>query len=61
MSKTSTQAKTRWNTENYKRLSIYIAKEDAERYIAKCAAEGKTLSDIPKAAIAEYIKETQAE
>lgn len=55
MGKTSTQAKTKWNTENYKRLSIYIDKEDAERYIAKCAAEGKTLSDIPKQAILSYI------
>nr|DAH48803.1 MAG TPA: plasmid partition protein ParG-helix-helix, dimer, DNA binding, CELL [Bacteriophage sp.] len=57
MSKTSTQAKTRWNTENYKRLSIYIDKEDAERYIAKCAAEGKTLSDIPKQAILNFINQ----
>lgn len=57
MSKTSTQAKTRWNTENYKRLSIYIDKEDAERYIAKCAADDKTLSDIPKQAILSYINQ----
>ena len=57
MSKTSTQAKTRWNTEYYKRLSIYSDKEDAERYIAKCAAEGKTLSDIPKQAILSYINQ----
>lgn len=57
MGKTSTQAKTKWNSENYKRLSIYIDKEDAERYTAKCAAEGKTLSDVPKQAILSYINQ----
>ena len=57
MSKTSSAVKRKWNNANYKRYSFYILKADAEAYEAKCAADGKTLSDIPKQAILDYIKE----
>ena len=53
--KTSTQVKNRWNYEHYDRVVILLEKEDAERYKKKCTEKGLTFSDIPKAAIMEFI------
>lgn len=55
MSATSSAVKNRWNTTNYKRFTVSIPKAEAEAYEAKCAAEGKSLSDIPKQAILNFI------
>lgn len=53
--KTSTKAKDRWKAANYTRINIYLPKADAEAYKAKCAEQGKNLSDIPKEAIYEFL------
>ena len=55
MGKTSTEVKARWNAANYDRLVIYLPKEDAAAYKTKCDREGKTLSDIPKEAIYNFL------
>lgn len=55
MSKTSTAVKSRWNAENYSRLVLYLPKEDAAAYKAKCEEQGKTMSDIPKEAIYKFL------
>ncbi len=53
--KTSNEVKDRWKAANYTRVNIYLPKEDAEAYKAKCTAEGKALSDIPKEAIYKFL------
>lgn len=52
---TSTEVKNRWNKENYSRIVLYLPKEDAARYAARCEADGKPMSDVPKAAIYDYL------
>ena len=55
MSKTSTAVKARWNAENYSRLVIYLPKEDAAAYKAKCEEQGRGMSEIPKEAIYKFM------
>ena len=57
MSKTSTEAKARWNAANYDRLTIYLPKEDMAIYKQKCAETGKSLSDVPKDAIYKFLEQ----
>lgn len=52
---TSNEVKDRWKAANYTRINIYLPKEDAAAYKAKCAEQGKTLSDIPKEAIYNFL------
>lgn len=53
--KTSSEVKARWNAANYDRIVLYLPKEDAAAYKAKCEEEGKTLSDVPKEAIYKFL------
>ena len=55
MGKTSTQVKARWNAENYSRLVIYLPKDEAEAYKAKCDEQGLAMSEIPKEAIRKFL------
>lgn len=50
-----TRAKNKYNAKTYARVVLSIPKDEAQAYKDKCAADGITLSDIPKAAISEYI------
>lgn len=59
MGKTSTEVKARWNAANYDRLTIYLSKEDMAAYKAKCAEQGKSMSDIPKEAILKFLEVTE--
>lgn len=51
----ATRAKTKYNAANYTRVVLFLPKDDATAYKAKCAADGVNMSDIPKAAIADYM------
>lgn len=52
---TSNEVKDRWKAANYARVNIYLPKEDAEEYKAKCAERGLNLSEIPKEAIYKFL------
>lgn len=53
---TSNEVKDRWKAANYTRINIYLPKEDAAAYKAKCADQNMTLSDVPKEAIYQFLK-----
>ena len=53
--KTSSQVKRSWNEDHYTRLVIFLDKDVADCYKKKCTEKGLTFSDIPKAAIMEFI------
>lgn len=55
ISKTSNEVKDRWKAANYTRVNIYLPKEDAAAYKAKCNEKGLSLSDVPKQAIYEFL------
>ena len=55
--KTSNESKDKWKAANYTRVNIYLTKEDAAAYKAKCAEQGKSMSDIPKEAILKFLAE----
>lgn len=54
---TSNEVKDRWKAANYTRLTIYLPKEEAASYKAKCDAQGKTMSDVPKEAIYKFLRD----
>ena len=54
---TSTEVKRRWNEANYTRLTVYLPKAQAEEYRMKCDRMGLSLSDIPKEAINDFLRE----
>ncbi len=54
---TSNEVKDRWKAANYSRVNIYLPKADAEAYKAKCAEKQMTLSDVPKAAIYNFLRD----
>ena len=55
MSKTSSEVKNRWNEKTYKRLSLFLRKEEDKEYIEylenRRAETGESLADIIKAAL----------
>lgn len=55
MSKTSSEVKNRWNEKTYKRLSLFLRKEEDKEYIeyleTRRAETGESLADIIKAAL----------
>ena len=53
---TSNEVKDRWKAANYTRINIYLHKEDAAAYKAKCAEQNMALSDVPKEAIYQFLK-----
>lgn len=57
MSKTSNAVKDRWKTANYTRLTIYLPKDQADEYKAKCSQAGLSLAEIPKAAINDFLQQ----
>lgn len=54
---TSNEVKDRWKAANYARVNVYLPKEDAAAYKAKCLEKSKTLSDIPKEAIYNFLRD----
>lgn len=54
---TSNEVKDRWKAANYTRINIYLPKEDAAAYKEKCASTGRSLSDVPKEAIYNFLSE----
>lgn len=54
---TSTDVKRRWNEANYTRITVYLPKAQAEEYKAKCDRLGISLSDVPKDAINQFLRE----
>lgn len=54
---TSNEVKDRWKAAHYTRLNIYLDKETASAYKAKCAELGLAFSDIPKEAIDNFLRE----
>lgn len=54
---TSTDVKRRWNEANYTRITVYLPKAQAEEYKSKCDRLGLNLSDIPKEAIGQFLRE----
>lgn len=50
-----TRAKNKYNAKTYARVVLSIPKAEAQAYKDKCALDGITQSDIPKAAISEYL------
>ena len=54
---TSTEVKRRWNEANYSRLTIYLPKAQAEEYKARCDRLGISLSDVPKEAINQFLRQ----
>lgn len=57
MGKTSNAVKDRWKAENYSRVTVYLPKEDAEKYKAKCSENNLAISEIPKTAMLNFINE----
>ena len=55
---TSNEVKDRWKAAHYTRLNIYLDKETATAYKAKCAESGLTFSDVPKDAIEKFLSES---
>ena len=55
--KTSNEVKDRWKAANYSRINIYLPKDDAAAYKAKCAEQGINLSDIPKESIYKFLRD----
>ena len=53
---TSNEVKDRWKAANYDRINIYLPKDVAAAYKQRCAEEGKSLSDVPKQAIYEFLE-----
>lgn len=53
---TSNEVKDRWKAANYTRINIYLPKEDAAAYKAKCIDQNMTLSDVPKEAIYQFLR-----
>jgi len=54
---TSSKVKDRWKAANYTRLTVYLPKAQAEAYKEKCARLGISLSEVPKEAISEFLRE----
>ena len=59
--KTSYEIRRRWNKANYTHMSFDIKKEDAERFRAKCKAEGVAQAAILKEAIYKFLDEESRE
>lgn len=60
MGRASTQAKRRWNDKTYKRLSLYLRKEEDKaylEYIQKRRDKGDSLADIVKEGLDYLMKE----
>lgn len=55
MSKTSSEVKNRWNEKTYKRLSLFLRKEEDKEYIEylenRRAETGESIAEIIKAAL----------
>lgn len=58
---TSTAVKNRYNKKTYTQISVSVKKDIAERYKAKCRADGITISEPLHKAINAYIGEDCAE
>ena len=54
---TSTAVKNRYNKKTYTQISVSVKKDIAERYKAKCKADGITISEPLHKAINAYIGE----
>lgn len=54
---TSNAVKDRWKAANYTRVSLYLTKDQAAEYKAKCEAAGINMSDIPRAAIEKFLRD----
>ncbi len=59
--KTSYETRRRWNKANYTHMQFDIKKEDAERFKAKCKAEGVAQAAILKEAIYKFLDEESRE
>ena len=57
MSKSSTKVKRNWNEKAYTRLVLFIPKDEADRYKRKCTEQGRTFSEVPKAAITQFLED----
>ena len=58
---TSTAVKNRYNKKTYTQISVSVKKDIAERYKAKCKADGITISEPLHKAINAYIGEDYTE
>lgn len=54
---TSNEVKDRWKAAHYTRLTIYLDKDDAAAYKEKCEKAGKAMSEIPKEAILDFLRD----
>lgn len=54
---TSNAVKDRWKAENYSRINIYLSKDQAAEYKARCEAAGISMSKIPRTAIENFLKD----
>lgn len=52
---TSSEVKRRYNQKTYGAVTVYVPKEMAEAFKAKCAAEGIPQAQIIKKAIEEFL------
>ena len=56
---TSSAVKNRYNKKTYTQISVSVKKDIAERYKAKCKADGITISEPLHKAINAYLGEDQ--
>jgi hypothetical protein len=60
MGKTSSEVKQRWNEKTYRRLTLYLRKEDDKEYIdyldKRRSETGESLADIVKEGLDELMK-----
>jgi len=55
--KTSTEVKARYNKKAYTAITAYVAKDVAQAFKEKCAAEGIPQAQIVKEAIHKFLNE----
>jgi hypothetical protein len=60
MGRTSSEVKQRWNEKTYRRLTLYLRKEDDKEYIdyldKRRSETGESLADIVKEGLDELMK-----
>lgn len=55
MSKTSTEAKRRYNEKTYEVVRLSLKKEIAFQFKEKCAEVGKTRSEVLRKAVEDFL------
>ena len=53
------EARTRWNADNYKQIKVYVSPDLAAKFKAGCAAASVSMASVLSGFMADYCSETQ--